>query len=82
MANNVKLDVNTLRVRRERDDTYLPMNNINDGQDFLIWFEDYASSLQKLERDEVQKRCLSIVKNKLNTYRPRIPERSCHTHEV
>jgi hypothetical protein len=68
MANEVKLEVYTIRVRESRTkDKFLPIDSFFDGTDFLKFFQDYISSFDhQLEINDTQKRSLKLDSSKLS----------------
>ncbi|OFY16578.1 MAG: hypothetical protein A2X02_05415 [Bacteroidetes bacterium GWF2_29_10] len=66
MANEVRLEVYTIKIRQERNKEYLPLDDFFDKNDFLVFFQDYISSFDKeLNIDEERKKSLKIDSKKL-----------------
>lgn len=68
MANEVKLEVYTIRIRSSGDtENYLRLDNFNENVDFLSFFQAYISSFDhQLELNENQKRSLKLDSNTLH----------------
>lgn len=68
MANEVKLEVYTIRIRESREtDKFLRIDSFFDGVDFLQFFQDYISSFDhQLEINDTQKRSLKLDSSKLS----------------
>lgn len=67
MANEIKLEVYTIRIRQERDlDSYLPLKDFLGGNDFISFLEDYIKSFDnQLSCDDNQKRSFKIASNRI-----------------
>ena len=67
MANEVKLEIYTLRIRESRSKEYLPLDNFFGEIDFLSFFQNYISSFDhQLEINENQKRSLKLDSDRLS----------------
>lgn len=68
MANEVKLEVYTIRIRESRTrDSFLQLDSFFGKMDFLKFFQDYISSFDhQLEVNERQKRSLKLDSSKLS----------------
>jgi len=67
MANEIKLEIYSVRLRKSRDkDNYLPMDNFAGQNDFFSFFQNYISSFDhRLEINDNQKRSLILDSSKL-----------------
>lgn len=68
MANEVKLEVYTIRIRNSGDkENYLQLDNFQGDVDFLTFFQGYISSFDhQLELNENQKRSLKLDSTRLH----------------
>ncbi len=68
MANEVKLEVYTIRIRNSGDtENYLRLDSFHDDVDFLAFFQAYISSFDhQLELNENQKRSLKLDSSTLH----------------
>lgn len=67
MANEIKLEVYTIRVRKTGDkETFLPINKFANDEDFFSFFKDYITSFDhQLEINDTQKRSLVLDSSKV-----------------
>jgi hypothetical protein len=67
MANEIKLEVYTIRVRKSGEtDKFLPLDRFINQNDFFKFFQDYISSFDHhLEINDVQKRSLILDSERL-----------------
>ena len=68
MANEVKLEVYTIRIRKSGDtENYLRLDSFHENTDFLSFFQAYISSFDhQLELNEHQKRSLKLDSSTLH----------------
>lgn len=68
MANEIKLEVYTIRIRQSGDiGNFFPMDNFINGDDFLSFFQSYISSFgHLLELNDNQKKSLKLDSSRLN----------------
>jgi len=68
MANDIKLEVYTIRIRNSGDtESFLPINSFFEDIDFLDFFQEYISSFDhQLEVNENQKKSLKLNSDQLS----------------
>lgn len=69
MANEIKLEVYTLKIREKfkKEKNYLPLENFMGANDFLSFFQEYIKSFdQQLELNEDQKKSLKLDSDSLS----------------
>lgn len=65
MANEIKLELYTFRIREKHSDSYLKLDNFFEENDFFSFFEGYVKAFDKdLFVNELQKKSLQFISEK------------------